>query len=82
MINKIVAVQGNHPSKLNPTTDTTALGLHALQHRGQEGCGIVTFDGEKYYSEKRFGLVGDNFSKEKVLKNLKGENNDMVQLVM
>ncbi len=38
----------------------TALGLHALQHRGQEGCGIVTFDGEKYYSEKRFGLVGDN----------------------
>ena len=32
-----------------------ALGLHALQHRGQEGCGIVTFDGEKYYSEKRFG---------------------------
>ena len=43
-----------------------------LQHRGQEGCGIVTFDGEKYYSEKRFGLVGDNFNKEKVLKNLKG----------
>ncbi len=34
----------------------TALGLHALQHRGQEGCGIVTFDGEKYYSEKRFGI--------------------------
>ena len=50
-----------------------ALGLHALQHRGQEGCGIVTFDGEKYYSEKRFGLVGDNFNKEKVLKNLKGD---------
>jgi len=52
----------------------TALGLHALQHRGQEGCGIVTFDGEKYYSEKRFGLVGDNFNKEKVLKNLKGNH--------
>ncbi len=50
----------------------TALGLHALQHRGQEGCGIVTFDGKKYYSEKRFGLVGDNFNKEKVLNNLKG----------
>ena len=47
----------------------TALGLHALQHRGQEGCGMVTFDGKKYYSEKRFGLVGDNFNKEKVLKN-------------
>ncbi len=52
----------------------TALGLHALQHRGQEGCGIVTFDGEKYYSEKRFGLVGDNFNKEKVLNNLKGNH--------
>ena len=52
----------------------TALGLHALQHRGQEGCGIVTFDGEKYYSEKRFGLVGDNFNKEKVLKNLLGNH--------
>ena len=50
----------------------TALGLHALQHRGQEGCGIVTFDGKNYYSEKRFGLVGDNFNKEKVLKRLKG----------
>ncbi len=50
----------------------TALGLHALQHRGQEGCGIVSFDGKKYHSEKRFGLVGDNFSKEKILKNLSG----------
>ena len=50
----------------------TALGLHALQHRGQEGCGIVTFDGKKYYSEKKFGLVGDNFNKEEILNNLKG----------
>ena len=50
----------------------TALGLHALQHRGQEGCGIVTFDGKHYFSEKRFGLVGDNFNKEKILKKLKG----------
>ena len=51
----------------------TALGLHALQHRGQEGCGIVSFDGKKYHSEKRFGLVGDNFSKEKVIKTLPGK---------
>ena len=51
----------------------TALGLHALQHRGQEGCGIVSFDGNKYHSEKRFGLVGDNFSKEKVIKTLPGK---------
>ena len=60
---------------INNTKDAsalTALGLHALQHRGQEGCGIVTFDGKQYYSEKRFGLVGDNFNKEKILNNLKG----------
>ena len=59
-------------SNIEDSSALTALGLHALQHRGQEGCGIVTFDGEQYYSEKRFGLVGDSFSKEKVLKNLKG----------
>ena len=50
----------------------TALGLHALQHRGQEGCGIVSFDGEKYHSEKKFGLVGDNFNKPDILKSLPG----------
>jgi amidophosphoribosyltransferase len=59
-------------SDSNDAAALTALGLHALQHRGQEGCGIVTFDGKKYYSEKRFGLVGDNFNKEKVLKSLPG----------
>ena len=31
----------------------TALGLHALQHRGQEGCGIVSFDGKNFHSEKK-----------------------------
>ena len=60
-------------SNVNDASAVTALGLHALQHRGQEGCGIVTFDGEKYHSEKRFGLVGDNFNKEKVLKKLPGK---------
>ena len=59
-------------SNANDASALTALGLHALQHRGQEGCGIVTFDGKNYYSEKRFGLVGDNFNKEKVLKKLQG----------
>ena len=50
----------------------TALGLHALQHRGQEGCGIVTFDGKSFYAERRLGLVGDNFTKGKVLEKLPG----------
>jgi len=51
----------------------TALGLHALQHRGQEGCGIVTFDGKNFYAERRLGLVGDNFTKGKVLEKLPGD---------
>jgi len=50
----------------------TALGLHALQHRGQEACGIVTFDEKKFYAERRLGLVGDNFTKGKVLEKLPG----------
>ncbi len=49
-----------------------ALGLHALQHRGQEGCGIVSYDGKNYHSEKRQGLVGDHFTKSNVIKNLPG----------
>ena len=51
----------------------TALGLHSLQHRGQEGCGIVSFDGSSYHSERRFGLVGDNFTKKQSLEKLKGK---------
>ena len=50
----------------------TALGLHALQHRGQEGCGIVSFDGKNYHSEKRQGLVGDHFTDHETLKKLPG----------
>jgi len=50
----------------------TALGLHALQHRGQEACGIVTLDDNNFYAERRLGLVGDNFTKGKVIKSLPG----------
>ena len=50
----------------------TALGLHALQHRGQEAAGIVAFDGRQFHSERRHGLVGDHFSKEETIKRLQG----------
>ena len=50
----------------------TALGLHALQHRGQEACGINTFDGKHFYSVKRRGLVGDNFTNKKIIDQLPG----------
>ena len=49
------------------------LGLHALQHRGQEGCGIVSYDGKNYHSEKRQGLVGDHFTKSNVINKLPGK---------
>src|SRR5690349_3543774 len=50
----------------------TALGLHALQHRGQEASGIVTFDGNRFHAEKRLGLVGDNFSNAETIARLPG----------
>ncbi len=50
----------------------TALGLHALQHRGQEAAGIVSHDGRHFHSHKAMGKVGDNFSSEEVIKSLKG----------
>ena len=49
-----------------------ALGLHALQHRGQEGCGIVSFDGKTFHSEKRQGLIGDHFTDPVTIKKLPG----------
>jgi amidophosphoribosyltransferase len=50
----------------------TALGLHALQHRGQEAAGIVTFDGERFHAERGLGLVSDHFSSEEAIGRLKG----------
>ena len=50
----------------------TALGLHALQHRGQEAAGIVAYDGEQFYAERHIGLVGDNFTKPTVIERLHG----------
>ena len=50
----------------------TALGLHALQHRGQEACGIVAHDGEDFHAQKAFGLVDENFNKASVIQSLPG----------
>ena len=50
----------------------TALGLHALQHRGQEAAGIVSYDGNRFHSERRLGLVGDTFSRRDVIDRLPG----------
>ena len=49
----------------------TYYGLHALQHRGQEGCGICTTDGNDFYRERGEGLVTEIFNEKKLAK-LKG----------
>ena len=59
--------------KTNEAAVHTALGLHSLQHRGQEGAGIVSFDGNKFYSIKKEGLVGDNFNDINTLSQLPGQ---------
>lgn len=50
----------------------TALGLHALQHRGQEACGIVSWDGEDFYSRRALGLVDSTFGNAEAIESLKG----------
>jgi amidophosphoribosyltransferase len=59
----------NHPD----AAAITALGLHALQHRGQEAAGIVSYDGKRFHSERRMGLVGDTFSRREVIDRLPGQ---------
>jgi amidophosphoribosyltransferase len=50
----------------------TALGLHALQHRGQEACGIVAFDGHSFHWERHMGYVGDAFTGVDLVERLPG----------
>ena len=51
----------------------TALGLHALQHRGQEATGIVAYDGEQFNAHRGMGHVDDNFSSKEVIGRLSGD---------
>ena len=48
------------------------LGLHALQHRGQEAAGIVSYDGTQFHVERHVGLIGDTFTKQAVMERLQG----------
>ncbi|HXO03520.1 MAG TPA: amidophosphoribosyltransferase [Stellaceae bacterium] len=51
-----------------------ALGLHALQHRGQEAAGIVAYDGEQFNAHRGMGLVSDNFSSKDIIGKLRGHS--------
>ena len=64
----IVGIQG-----LPDAGAHAALGLHALQHRGQEAAGIVTSDGDHFHAHRDLGLVGDIFSEKSVIEQLEGD---------
>jgi amidophosphoribosyltransferase len=51
-----------------------ALGLHALQHRGQEAAGIVAYDGEQFSAHRGMGQVSDNFGSKEVIGRLRGRS--------
>jgi amidophosphoribosyltransferase len=51
-----------------------ALGLHALQHRGQEAAGITSFDGTEFHTHRAMGHVAGNFDREEIIGALKGSN--------
>lgn len=52
----------------------TALGLHALQHRGQEAAGIVSMKGDEHFLHFAEGLVADNFTSSRIIKKLEGDS--------
>jgi amidophosphoribosyltransferase len=58
----------NHPD----AAALTALGLHALQHRGQEATGVVSYDGKDFHIQRAIGLVGDTLNQPGVIARLKG----------
>jgi amidophosphoribosyltransferase len=58
---------------LKEASAVTVLGMHALQHRGQEACGIASCDGKRFYTERSHGLVGDVFTDAHIIKGLKGQ---------
>src|SRR3954464_10759236 len=49
-----------------------ALGLHALQHRGQEGAGLISFDGKNFHAHRAMGHVAGNFDRDDIMRKLGG----------
>ncbi|WP_293943232.1 amidophosphoribosyltransferase [Sphingomonas sp.] len=49
-----------------------ALGLHALQHRGQEAAGITSYDGKQFHTHRAMGQVAGNFDRDEIMRPLAG----------
>jgi amidophosphoribosyltransferase len=60
----------NHPD----ASALTALGLHALQHRGQEATGAISFDGDDFHIHRALGLVSETLNQTHVIDRLKGKS--------
>lgn len=65
----VFAIFGSPNAAIN-----TALGLHALQHRGQEAAGIVSKSGNNFFTHFADGVVADNFTSQEVIKKLAGDS--------
>ncbi len=65
----VFGIHGHHDDDTH-----TALGLHALQHRGQEAAGMVVYDGKQFNAHREMGLVGDTFSSKQIMGRLVGDN--------
>lgn len=64
----VFAIYGSDDAAVN-----TALGLHALQHRGQEAAGIVSMSQDLFSAHFAEGLVADNFTSQEIVKKLEGD---------
>lgn len=56
----------------DPASAIVALGLHALQHRGQEAAGITSWDGTNFHSHRAMGHVAGNFDRDEIIRGLPG----------
>ncbi|MEY4889407.1 MAG: hypothetical protein RIQ75_537 [Pseudomonadota bacterium] len=56
----------------DPASAIVALGLHALQHRGQEAAGITSWDGTHFHSHRAMGHVAGNFDRDEIIRGLPG----------
>src|SRR5436309_393285 len=68
---EVASVEADDAGAFNAAS-FVALGLHALQHRGQEGAGIVSFDGRHFHAHRGMGHVGRNFDRDDVMRTLAG----------
>lgn len=61
-------------ANVDTASAVVALGLHALQHRGQEAAGITSFDGDHFHSHRAMGHVAGNFDRDEIIRALRGDS--------